>query len=254
MSDQEIMERLQSIRGHVGFFYQNLVTEESLLYNEDSLFIAASIIKLPIAVVMEKYFQSGRVDPLEEVVIYEHEKVGGCGALSLIPGEVIVNYRGLVDIMIAISDNTATNKLLSMFSLENFRLEFEELGLHKTRVNRMLFDKAAKERGVENYFTLFEVMGLLGRMYKGNAVNSGVSQAVLNTLRKQQINHKISCRIPAGVEIAHKTGEDENISHDVAVVYAKKPFLVGFACNDVDVYFAEDAMKNISLALYLRNC
>lgn len=247
------MERLSTIGGHAGFYYKNLVSGEALQYNADDLFLAASIIKLPMAVVMELMFARGSLDPMSVVTITDGEKVGGAGGLSLIPGDVHVNIRGLYNNMIALSDNTATNKLLRTVSLKSFEDGFNSIGLSKTRINRLLYDKEAQKKGINNYFVLSEIMVLLDDLYQGNKFGKDVSDAVLAILKQQQFNHKIPCRIPGKTEIAHKTGEDEGTTHDVGIVYAEKPFLIGFASNNVDVYEMEDAIKNISWHLYSRN-
>ena len=46
----------------------------------------------------------------------------------------------------------------------------------------------------------------------------------------QQINHKLDGKLCGAVPIAHKTGEDDGITHDTGIVFAKKPFIVCF-CN-----------------------
>ena len=68
-------------------------------------------------------------------------------------------------------------------------------------------------------------------------------------LLEQQINHKIPGYLRGEIAVAHKTGEDENITNDVGIVYADEPFTVAFAFNRTDVPEAERAIREISLAL-----
>lgn len=246
---------LDSISGNVGFYYKNLANNEEpeLAFNHEATFIAASIIKLPMAVALEQLIVEGEINHLSKLTICDSDKMPGAGGLSLIPGKFEISIRGLINNMIALSDNTAANKLLRLVSIRGFNDRFKQMGLEKTRVNRLLFDEEAHLRGLNNYFGLPEIMVLLQDLYNGEKYGKEASNAVMSILRLQKVNHKIPCRIPSSVAIAHKTGEDERTTHDVGIVFSKKPFLIGFASNDVDVYEMEDAIKNISLQLYLRN-
>ena len=66
----------------------------------------------------------------------------------------------------------------------------------------------------------------------------------------QQVDHKLNGRICGEVSIAHKTGEDDQLSNDVGIVYAKQPFVICFAGHDTDVYAWEDLMRRGTYALY----
>ena len=53
--------------------------------------------------------------------------------------------------------------------------------------------------------------------------------------------------------VAHKTGEDDDLSNDVGIVYAKQPFIVCFAGHDTKVSQFEDLIRHVSADLY-REC
>ena len=55
---------------------------------------------------------------------------------------------------------------------------------------------------------------------------------------------------PHSVKIAHKTGEDDGITHDVGIVYARQPFIVCFCGEHVSPPEFERAMQDITLMLY----
>jgi beta-lactamase class A len=239
--------------GQTGFYYKNLVNGESFGVREGEKFTAASIIKLPMLMVVWRMIESGEARLRDEAVITDGEKAPGEGCFSLMPGNITTTVEVLLNTMTAISDNTSTNKLLRMYSPDAFRRGFESLGLRQTRVNRMLYDSESRRAGVENYFTLLEIAGLLEGLYRNTALGRGACEWILNLLSLQKIAHKIPCRLPPDVRIAHKTGEDEGTSHDIGIVYGREPFIVGFASNGTDVYQFEDAIKNISLLVYQAN-
>ena len=77
-----------------------------------------------------------------------------------------------------------------------------------------------------NYIVPSEIGMLFDHIYHRRFVNPMVSEEVEDILLLQQINHKIPGRIGEDtVPIAHKTGEDENLSNDVGLslihIYAR---------------------------------
>ena len=90
---------------------------------------------------------------------------------------------------------------------------------------------------------------LLEQIYNRTFVNEDVSTEINDTLLLQQINHKIPGVFGEGI-VAHKTGEDENLSNDVGIVYAKNPFILCFAGHDTNVYQFETLIREVSAELY----
>ena len=80
-------------------------------------------------------------------------------------------------------------------------------------------------------------------LWRGEFVSEAVSREAIDTLLLQQVDHKLNGKICGEVSIAHKTGEDDNLSNDVGIVYAKEPFVICFAGHDTDVYAWEDLMR-----------
>ena len=247
---ERITEILSAQKGHIGFYYRNLTTGEEISYCGDAPFLAASVIKLPIYMCIEKWAKEGRVSLSETVKVREADKVPICGALTLFDGEPEVSIATLCRLMISLSDNTATNLLIRRFGIDAFREEFQKLGLKGTRLNRLLFDGKAAEAGIENTIVPSEMGMLLTQVAKGSFVDEAVSESIKDTLLLQQINHKICGIIGDCVQVAHKTGEYENLSNDVGIVYAKQPFVICFAGYDTDVPVFEDVIRHISYDVF----
>ena len=62
---------------------------------------------------------------------------------------------------------------------------------------------------------------LLEQVYRRTFVSKEVSEAIEKLLLEQQINHKIPGYLRDEVAVAHKTGEDDNLTNDVGIVDAK---------------------------------
>ncbi len=249
---ESLLENLKKQPGHIGFFYKNMITGETLGYNEHDCYIPASIIKLPMIMEIYRLAELGEVDLSEKLHITDKDKMPSCGALNSFSGEVDVDIRTLCNLMITISDNTATNVLISHFGTEKFNEGFSKIGLNKTRVNRLLFDAEAAKKGIQNSVTPYEIGMLLELLYEGKYVNESVSQKILEVLLKQQLKHKIKEMLPLGTKVASKTGDDDNISSDVGIVFAKQPFVVCFISNQTVPSQLNPFIRKTSLELFHR--
>ncbi len=246
----KIIEQLKEQKDKVGFYYKNLETGEVLTYKADEPYLAASVIKFPIFMCILKWNSEGKVSMDEKIKVRNEDKLPICGALTLFTDELVVDIRTLCNLMISLSDNTATNILIKHFGIENFQKEFLEIGLKGTKLNRLLFDSEATEKGIENVIVPEEMAMLLEKVYRRTFVNSAVSKDIEETLFLQQINHKICGVIGDKVPVAHKTGEDENLSNDVGLIYTKEPFIVCFAGYDTDVPTFENLIRHVTADLF----
>ncbi|NCB41209.1 MAG: serine hydrolase [Clostridia bacterium] len=243
---EELMERISDMPGHVGMYYKNLKTGEVIGYKENESFGPASIIKLPILMHIYRLAQEGKLSLNEKIKCLHQDKLGGCGALCAFTDEPEVSIETLCELMITISDNSATNLLIKRIGREALNEAFLSMGLAVTKINRLLFDSEAAAKGIENEASPKEMAMLLEQIYTKSFVDAETSLKVENLLLKQQINHKIPGIIGSAALIAHKTGEDDGISNDVALVYAPEPFILCFFSNetfvpDFEVFIRETA-------------
>ena len=248
---EAIRSEMEQLPGHLGFYYKNLVTGEEFSVRGDEAYLAASVIKLPLYLHVLTRAAEGSVDMTEVLTVTADDKVPSCGALTLFTGDVDVNIRTLCRLMIDLSDNTATNKLINYNTIPGANEGFKKMGLEKTCLRRLLFDSVASRAGIQNTICPEEMGMLLEKLYRNEFVNEDVCREAIDTLLKQQVDHKLNGKICGAVDVAHKTGEDDNLSNDVGIVYAKQPFVICFAGHDTDVYRWEDLMRRGAYDLYM---
>lgn len=247
---ESIRDRMESIPGHTGFYYLNLTTGTEYGVRENETFGAASVIKLPLYMHVLAECAAGRMSMDEVLTITAEDKVPICGALTLFTGDVQADIRTLCKLMISISDNTATNKLIDHSTIPGAQEGFRRMGLTKTMLTRKLFDRTASLVGLRNVICPQEIGQLLAMLYRGEFVSESVCKEAIDTLLLQQVDHKLNGRICGEVAIAHKTGEDDQLSNDVGIVYAPQPFVICFAGHDTDVYQWENLMRNATYELW----
>ena len=247
---EAIRKEMETIPGHLGLYYRNLITGESYSVNGEDAFLAASVIKLPLLLTVLERCSRGELSMEQRVIVTEEEKMPSCGALTLITGDVEVDIRSLCRMMIAISDNTATNKLIRLCGIEEVNKAFRGMGLEKTVLRRLLFDREASSRGLENTICPKEMADLLERIHR----QEEPFREALPMLLAQQIDHKLDGKLCGCVPIAHKTGEDTDLSNDVGLFLGDSPFILCFAGHDTDVYRWEDLIRRGAYEVYRGTC
>lgn len=243
-------DRMEALPGHTGLYYRDLDTGENFSLRAEEPFLAASVIKLPLYLYILKEAAGGRADLAERLKVREEDKVPICGALTLFTGEPEADLRTLCALMISLSDNTAANLLIRRFGVEAINEGFQEMGLRATVLRRLLFDGEAAARGLENTVSPAEMGRLLEGLHRGDFVSPQVSGAALELLKLQQIDHKLGGMICGAVPIAHKTGEDDGLTGDVGIVYARAPFVLCMTAHDTDVPAFETLIRETAWRLF----
>ena len=244
------MQKIREAPGHVAFYYRPLDGGCAQMYNEMMPVIAASVIKIPIMVEAFRQFENGELNPQQTYRIKAEDKMPSCGALNRMHDGLEVTMRDLVELMIVLSDNTATNILIDRLGIDRVNATLEAEGLKVTRLRRKLFDKAGMKAGLSNHVCAREIGLLLERMYAGALVSPEASAQMLEILRNQKLNGKMPFYLkPRGVACAHKTGEDDGITHDVGIVYAKNPFVLCMLSEETDVPSFERLIQDVAREL-----
>ena len=242
-----LVKQLDAMQGEVAMYYKNMVTGETFAYHENDELQPASVIKLPVFLHYLELAAAGKVDPKEEILCTDADRVGGCGALRAFHGDQKVSIETLWELMITLSDNAATNLLINHLGKEEFQKAFPEMGLEVTKLRRIMFDSVLAAQGIENGISAYEMGMLLEKVYKREWVDEKTSAYAEEILARQQINHKIPGYISDwNVRIAHKTGDDDGIANDVGIVFAKQPFVVCFLSThtierDFEVFIRQTA-------------
>lgn len=251
MRVQEIEEELGKIPGRTSFYYKNLVSGETIAIRERLPMMAASIIKIPILAEAFRQIRTGEHSKTERYVLQEGDKRPSCGCLNRMHAGLEVTFEDLCNLMIILSDNSATNILIRLLGgMERINESLRTMGYETLQVNRLLFDREASARGIQNYVTAAEIGDMLERMYRGNLIDGESSADMLDILKEQRLNGKFPFHFRNQISIAHKTGEDEGITHDVGIFYAREPFVLCCMGNETDCPAFNRFMQDLAWQLY----
>ena len=254
MNKAEIISRLEKIPGKTSFFYKNLVTGEQLLINEEMPMMAASVIKIPIMVECFRQMKAGKLSADQLYVLKNEDKKPSCGALTYMHDGLQVTLMDLITLMIILSDNPATNILIDKLGCESVNDTMRSLNIDGLCLRRRLFEPSLSAQGIQNTVTARGVGTLLARMATNTLLGEAQDAAMISILLDQRLNGKIPFFLHSeGVRCAHKTGEDDGITHDAGIVYARRPFVLVMLSNRVCVPEFEQLIQRTALALWREN-
>jgi beta-lactamase class A len=251
MKQQDIEKQLGEIPGKLSVYYKNLVTGETIAINENVPMMAASVIKVPIMVECFHQFRTGEHKKDELYVLKESDKRPSCGCLNRMHEGMNLTIEDLYNLMIILSDNSATNILISLLGgMERINEDIRLFGYDTIRVNRLLFDAKASARGIQNYVSAYEIGDILEKLYRGEMIDREASEDMLDVLKEQRLNGKFPFYFREKVDIAHKTGEDDGITHDVGIFYGREPFVLCCLGNETDTPAFARFMQELAWKLY----
>lgn len=232
---QTIEKRLEKIPGRTSVYYKNLVTGKTISIRADMPMMAASVIKLPIMVETFRQMKAGELSRNQLYVLQEEDKRPSCGCLNRMHAGLNLTVQDLYNLMIILSDNSATNILIRLLGgMERINRDLAAMGYETLQVNRLLFDREASERGIQNYVSAGEIGDILEKLYLGKMIDEESDREMLEVLKEQRLNGKFPFGFAEKIPIAHKTGEDDGITHDVGILYAAQPFVLCCLGNETD--------------------
>ena len=258
-----IAESDKNFDGVLGVAVLDLTDGKTLLVHGDEIFPQASSIK--IAVLAELYHQeqqgrdgaSGKGRLGDSYTVRKEDMVADSDImLGLTPGVTRLTNRDLATMMVAVSDNAATNVLIDRVGMENVNAMLAGLGLKQTLLRRKMMDLKAAREGRENVATPREMMTLLEAIYRNRLFSKELTEDFLTVLATSwEQNHKHSAMLrglPAGVRAAEKPGELEGVRADSGYVFASnRPYILCVMTTyDNDEKQGEDVISHIAGLTY----
>jgi beta-lactamase class A len=245
-----IQNKIQTFRGKVSLFAKNLRTGETYGVRESEPVRTASTIKL--AIMAECFFEAseGKLKWTEPITLTQDEKVSGSGLLQDFTAGDQFPIKDVMDLMIVVSDNTATNLILNRIGGDAVNSRMEKLGLTQTRsMRKILGDRnqlkdhisgvSQEGRKPENAkwgigrSSPKEMVTLLEKIYRGELVNKEAADGMLEILKRQR-DHDGIARDMKDVTVANKSGALDHLRSDVGIVYVPGgPIAMAFTVDDI---------------------
>ena len=238
--------------GVLGVAILDLSSGQKFLLHGDDVFPQASSIKIAVLAELYRQAQAGKLKLTDLYTVQAADLVPDSTIMGgLTPGVTRITLRDLATMMVAVSDNSATNVLIDRVGMENVNALMDSLGLAHTRLRRKMMDLKAAGEGRENISTPAEMMTLLEDLYRGKVLNKEMTADFFKMLSTPK-NSFIPRDLPEGLKIANKPGELEGVRNDSGVVFVEnRPYVIcvmtTYLHRERD---GEEAIAKISAAAY----
>jgi beta-lactamase class A len=220
---QAIEEITAGFEGVLSFAAKDLQTGRTLLYHADRKCPTASVIKLPILVHALLLAREGGISLDEIVVLREADKTPGSGILTQLSPGLTLTLRDCCTLMIALSDNTATNMLIDRVGIDAVNARMRSLGYAETTLFRKVFatgkpvSPANKRYGL-GVTTPREMMRMLAEIHACRIGDQETCGQLRTILGKQQYKEGIPRYLPSGCKFQGKSGAIDHVRNDVGLV------------------------------------
>jgi beta-lactamase class A len=242
----------QHLDGVMGVAIEDLTTGDHFFLHENEVFAQASSIKIAVLANLYLQAQQGKLKLNDLYTVQSSDLVPDSDIMGgLTPGVTRITLRDLATMMVAVSDNAATNVLIDRAGMENVNAMLDSLSLSHTRLRRKMMDLQAAKEGRENISTPREMRTLLEAIYYGKLLNKESTTDFFKVLSTNKSSW-IPRDLPADVKIANKPGSLEGVRNDSGVVFVDgRPYVIcvmtSFLRNERD---GEEAISKISLAAW----
>jgi len=250
--EKSILDVDQALDGAMGVAIVDLTDGHKYLLHANDIYPQASSIKICVLAELYRQAQQGKLKLTDMYTVNAADLVQDSDIMGgLTPGVTQITLRDLATMMVAVSDNSATNVLIDRVGMDNVNAFLSAQGLRDTRLRRKMMDLKAAGEGRENVSTPNEMATLLQALYQGKILNKEMTADFFKVLATHK-DSWIPRNLPDDLKIADKPGALEGVRNDSGVIFVeKRPYILcvmtTYLRRERD---GEEAISNISLAAW----
>ena len=264
----QVRQRIAQVPGaEVGVYYRRLSDNETLAIDADTVFHAASTMKVPVMIELFHAIDAGRLRLDQPVLVTNQFKSLADGSAfsadSADDSDSTLYHKigqrvpldRLMDLMIQKSSNLATNTVIELVGATHVDSAAHALGVTRMRVLRGVEDGKAFQLGLNNVTTARDLGILMGAIAQDRAGSSKSCSSMREILFGQEFHTEIPAGLPPGTRVAHKTGQITGVLHDAAIVYpnGSSPYVLVVLTRGIpDEKVAQSLIADVSRMVYAR--
>jgi beta-lactamase class A len=261
--DARVRAEATLFKGRVFLFAKNLDTGETFSLAGDERVRTASTIKIAVMIEAFARVAEARAKWTDELVLTKAARYAGSGVLPELADGLRLTLRDCVNLMMLISDNTATNMVLDYLTTDAVNARMNSLGFKGTRIMRRVGSGGESKEGKEpdnkrfglGATTPHEMVEILAKLDRGEIISAAASKEMLDLMKREQARYAIG-RTIADTPVASKYGALDHLRSCVALVYSKRgKIAIAITVDDMpDVNWSVDnpgylLMSRLSLIL-----
>jgi len=239
--DEQVKNLISTFKGKVSLYAKNLDTGETYAVNADERVRTASTIKIAVMIEAFARVSEGKAKWTDEVVLTKEKKVSGSGILFELSDNLHLTLRDAVNLMMMLSDNTATNLVLDVLTTDAVNARMESLGFKNIKINRKVMgggdsmagkDPENKKYGL-GFATPHEMVLVMEKLERGEIISAAASKEMIELMKQEQARYAIGRSLP-DLPMASKYGALDSLRSAVGIIYSKKGRIaMAISCDDM---------------------
>jgi beta-lactamase class A len=269
--DSQVAQIAGRHHGQIAVFAEALRTGQTLSLRSEEPVATASVIKLAILYEAMRQIRQGRAHWNDPVTVGADNQTAGSGVLGDFDAPATLTLKDVLFMMIAISDNSATNVAIEKLGLQAVNDELGRLGLKSTWLYKKIGKPATQPMPADQKrfglgkTTAAEMATLLRRIVTcrlGEADDPptesdlSICAITLHMLRSQFYRDGVPRYLEAADSseeesaIANKTGALNAVRNDVAAIATKNGLVIVsiFTWDNADRSWTDDTEAYLSMA------
>jgi len=239
--DDQVKPIVASFKGKVSLFAKNLDTGETYGLNPDERVRTASTIKIAVMIEAFARVAERKAKWTDEVVLTKEKKVSGSGILNDLSDGLKLTLRDAVNLMMILSDNTATNLVLDVLTTDAVNARMESLGFKQIKIMRRVGSggesTAGKDPENKKYglgmATPREMVLVMEKLERGEVISPAASKEMIELMKSEQGRNAIG-RSLWNVPMASKYGALDRLRSAVGILYTKNgKIAMAISCDDM---------------------
>lgn len=203
---------------NISVYYYNLSTGDKYSFNEDKLFIAASLKKLPLVMEVLDKISAGELSFTDKVTYLPKDYSDGTGILQSADDISTVSIDRLLQLCITESDNIAYNMLNRICG--NTIIDYANNNICN---NCLINDNGYLKTSAKSVYQI------LNRLYFSQD-NSYAK--IIDYMKHTQFNDSLNKYLPEE-KVAHKIGSYYRYYHDAAIIYGDETYILVVMTKDL---------------------
>lgn len=238
-AEKVVVRLLEGLGGNYGVYVKKLSDAGEFGINEGTVFLAASVIKLPILVAYYQAVDEGRLKADKVYVLKGEDRVEyGAGSMQNQAEGREYRYKEIAWLVANQSDNMGAQIMIGWLGGEK-KIDgmIRSWGLEKTSIK-------------ENETTPKEIGKLFEQLDEGELISEESREELFESLTNTVLEDRIPAGVPTGVEVVHKFGSEEGVVNDCGIVDGDEPYVICVLSTEVNDGEAQEVLPKISRVVW----
>ncbi|MFA5855977.1 MAG: serine hydrolase [Candidatus Pacearchaeota archaeon] len=230
---------LNQSSGYYGLYLEDLNTGAWIGLNERERFTPASLLKIPIMIMILKKVENGELDLNQKVILTHNDIDYDSGELYKKGVGYELTIQELLIYLMKHSDNTAAKALIKFTDEDDLDNAFIAAELPPLS---NITDISPKEYS-----------NILRLLYYSTYLKPYFSQLALSNMMDTEFNSQLPAKLSKDIKVAHKVGfnDELKIFHDCGIIYIpKNPYILCVMSKNSSLDESNKIISEISKGIY----